>query len=358
MPDEPITTAGEGAESGAAAPPPDVDAAESAAAEQHFDRVTTGRRAGAAAGEPAPAKEPPKRRSAQEISPQFAERISRGARLRQLEQQHEAAQKQLKVYADLFQGILSDAEAAGQAEDPEPNFEEQPKAWYAWQFRQSQRAFEEKLKPLEEFVSGQSKHFETAQQQQQREQQVRAQRAELAGLMAEAEQEYIGTPEGAGYPQRLLAFAQKLQGHYMRFSQADPARGLSREQAAGAMVAQHLDGMVQLALARGWNPAVYVDAEAEAWGITGTPKTGQPGVNGKPAPTRVSKETETARAAAASGLAGGLSTGPAAGSADATVSLRGQKLTPAKIREIVRKDPRGGASRRVTEILKAAGIKP
>jgi hypothetical protein len=195
--------------------------------------------------------------------------------------------------------------AKAEADDPEPDFDIDPKEWHGWKERQFERRlaaqekdFEQRLlEQLSPLIEGGKKHQQQVQQGAEAEaanQRSAAVSREVATLV----DEYKGTIEGEGYPARVEAYAGYFVGNLM-------ARGASEAEARAAFQAEALDVLLR-GEAAGHHPVAYYDAHIVeqarlAEGLPAAVKPAAPAaaapapVEAAPAPQAPAKPQKTAQ---------------------------------------------------------------
>lgn len=264
------------------------------------------------------------------------DRISRKRELERLRQENEE-------WREFGRSVLTSrddpaAAAPAKAEDPEPDFDQDPRSWYLWRDRQSVKAIEERLSPLTKLFESQEDRRQQEQRQAAQQEQFFAALDERRETMEVAEELYAASPQGQGYQERLDVYAKTLLQRFRAMGYPDQPSG--NVPAASALVGMHLNGMVVMALQHGFNPAAYVDSAIRAEGIGAQAPAG-PVPERKPAPTAARREeTQALEKAARSGLAGSLSQGGVGKTAGGGIaSLRGKdRVTVAEVREAMARE--------------------
>lgn len=193
---------------------------------------------------PTPAA-PPQPLWAHPASQGFMSRINRRAEQRA---QAELAQRIESAFAQVPQ----QEPAQAVPDDPQPDFDSDPQAWYLWQNRQQEARIQQMLQPV---VERERRDQETAAQHAARVQQEEAQ-AEWGQQMAEemnfARQLYAQTPEGELFDHRFAWFVNDMS-----------ARGLIRNgvepELATAMASRGMQAWTDYAIRHNINPAVFID---------------------------------------------------------------------------------------------------
>jgi hypothetical protein len=232
--------------------------------------------------------------------------------------------------------------AAPAAADPEPDFNEDPRAWYLWKDRQRDaemaKSLEERFGPLAAYVKRAEETEAQARERMQREAVTRQEMTVRQRMAVEGEDDYLATPDGAGYYERFL----EQWGH-----QGDAQRGVppidgrfARGLMAGGVSPQRartmnwllVQGIAEMAFAENVNPAVVMDAIARQLGAGGGSDPAQ--TSAPPAPvahpaaragTREIARLKAGAAAANGGAAGSLS--DAGAGKPATASVEGAVKT-------------------------------
>ncbi len=261
------------------------------------------------------------------------ERISRRRELENLRKENEE-------WREFGRSVLTAREDPGAAPpppaDPEPDFDQDPRAWYLWRDRQSVKAIEDRLAPLTKLFESQAERREDERRREAQQEQFFAALDERRETMEVAEELYGASPQGQGYKERLGVYADKLLQRFRAMGYPDQPRG--NIPAASALVGMHLNGMVVMALQHGFNPAAYVDSAIRAEGIAAPAASPVP--ERKPAPAARREETQALERAARSGLAGSLSQGGVGKTAGGGLaSLRGKdRVTVAEVREAMARE--------------------
>lgn len=316
------------------------------AAQQHLSKVYSkfGGAPQAATGElptPAVTKDTPvpppaPRKSAKEIDPQFYERVSRRARLAQME----AENAQLRQILAAQQAPPAPPEAQ---QDLEPDFNADPKGWYLWRDRETAREFEKRLDPLRQFVEMQARAFEANQQQTWQSQQAAARNAEARSLMAESEQAYLQTPEGAGFNDRLGGYVNALTRKHTALGQEQP------REAANAELRQ----MVVQAMNSGVNPAAYIDLAFQE--MLGGQAQAPAATTQTQMDPRLEREAAQLRAASQSGVAGTVGRASSPRNSQQTAIQNGAKARTAnQLREELMTGKQGTWKDRILATRRAA----
>lgn len=292
------------------------------------------------AAQPTPAaKVETPRRSAYDIDPQFANRISAKARAEAAERENAELRSAMVALAERERRA---AQPGAPAADPMPDFNRDPQAWYEWKDRQRDLALTQQLAPVVE----QAQRFQQTEQQQRQvaeQRQAIATRAlQMADVMDDAEAAYMGTPEGADYRQRVPFYLSALARKHHAMGAADPQ----------AEAAHELLSLGQFALRNNINPAVYVDQHfqqlREAFSPQAAPTPAPIATPvAPPAPPvnqRLVREQEQLRAAGQSGVAGSLSTSGAPKNSAAGAARNAAKATSTKeLYARLQEDPAGGS---------------
>lgn len=269
----------------------------------------------------APATAEPPRRSAKEIDQRFYDRVSARKRAEQAERERDL--------------LLNALEAAvpkrpeGAKEDPEPDFDEDPKEWYKWQTRQA-------TKPVLDYVEDQRRREAESRKAEERQNAQRYALSERTEIMREAESEYASTVEGQGYNQRFEAYSRRIFDRYRIL-------GYDENQAA-AQTFYDLDRIATAGMQRNQNPAYFLDTLMRHELGQGVPAAAAPAPAAPPAPRGPSPELAAHRAAAASGVAGSLSVGGSAPTGSSAVGRARAASSPEKLKAALEAMPAGSGN--------------
>lgn len=243
------------------------------------------------------------------------------------------------------------------AEDPEPDFDLEPKAWHEWRERQTESKISAKLDPV---LQGHEKERQEEEQRQEAAAKAEKWKA-INAAIREREAEYEATDEGDGYRERLDA--------YRDYVMKDLARQGADEHTALAAFARHAFDIMQAGARQAMHPIAYLDGyilerarEAQALpAARGAAKGASETAASPPAQRTKKQEDAESELAATSALASSpeavgaereATSGGASATDVATLARKG-RVTPDQIKELAtrtNRDPRELA----TDLMRAA----
>lgn len=210
------------------------------------------------AARPEPVEQRPERQEPQPPAPAparpaplYEHPASRGFMSRVQERAQSRAQRELAERVERAAAALSQQRPAGPApeEQPEPDFDLDPKAWYQTEMA---RQLDARLGPIAQRFQQQA---ETEQQMAERQyhEQQRAQWSEsMASEMDQARELYAATPEGQLFDERFDWFVNELTVPGLM------ATGVPPDQAQ-FMANAGMQAWTDFAIRRNINPAVFID---------------------------------------------------------------------------------------------------
>jgi hypothetical protein len=176
--------------------------------------------------------------------------MTRAALRGELEKQYAERQK----YEDMANAILRAQQAQQQPVQPQepPQIDPELQRY----FDNQQQQFEARLQGMLAPVLSQAQQAQQTQQVQQQVSQEQQQWGEFRSIVESAEQDYMATPEGQGYVERVSGFETALR-------KTCEYAGLS-PQVSQKLVNEDMKGMAVLAMSLNIPPPVFVDAYARA----------------------------------------------------------------------------------------------
>jgi hypothetical protein len=245
--------------------------------------------------------------------------------------QMQQAQAQRQQYEEMANAILRASQQQQVQQQEPPQIDPELQRYFDQRLEAQQQQFQALLQP----VLTQAQQAQVQQEVQQQVSHEQQQWGEFRQMVDQAERDYMATPEGAGYMERITGF-EKALNRAGELAGADP-RVVSK------LVNEDMKGMAMIAMSLGISPPMFIDAYARAMFEWAQGAGQQP--NGQQRPMqrqqgRVSPQVQIARMATQNGAVGAPPSNGAmssGGDVPTVGDLMGRGLQPGDIDAAVKK---------------------